>query len=815
MVAPKIHVFLHNSTLCVDLSDFDMPRGVVDVPGLSWRGGLTWCGRAELPGYIRVRIGELERRYYVAKPEVRLYSLSPGLSPLASVSGSLCGVSLDTLDAPGITPYPHTSVLYTDGVIYAHVYPGPVVRQIKLVLRELCAPVFYHLEATANVTGRQIRAVVLVIDVSGSMAGEKLETAKRVASTVVDILAGGKVPIGLIAFSDRPRVVSPLTTDYTKLKRDLGALSAGGSTNIGDSLTAAFELLGGTGAVVLLTDGQHNVGTPPAQALSKIKITAPVYAIGLGKDVNETELRYIARQTGGVYLFSPTAKELEQAFSQWLWSWETLVFNGTGSASISGSLGLYRIHAQDPDNVELIFQTSPTFADRCAAIPLTLVDQCGLGHYDPSTKTATINTYGASFTISAKTPATVSSPMPTAQFIVGSDAACVGDHYTFKVVGLSEVAAYIDGRRVPVEEVGGWRRVKIDSGAVLRIEAKILDPVTKAVVKTELKTVDIRKCAEIKVQPPELWGKAPSNFQMTVTVTGAVSPGQLEIFIVPPLEIELDRIRIRPANPNEPYEITGRVLRAVDDYIVVNLLQGGNKLADKLVKVSFETTGSVRPASDSKVIIQPVGTHSDTLDTVATGTPQLKLLYTPEWAKATVEGSTIKLSTELKTPGLYSDSVAFTDMYNIWWIRLVAVAVGNEVDLSTVKWALADKWELSLPYLTLTARRPGYIVTGLVTKFQGLVKPPYIYAVYTNATFEAEPAPGWRLLYYYQGKWTTRRPPSISFQQHTPYIAVAPDVKYDVNFDGKIDLGDIYTIWLRIKGQQVNVSDDILDINGD
>ncbi len=175
------------------------------------------------------------------------------------------------------------------------------------------------------------QSAVLCLDVSGSMAGEKLSLAVRSACEYIEMAAvdnlraqGGRGAIGLVAFSSDARVVSPLRTDFTAMPESLETLRADGNTNIGAGLAQSINLLTSTPglkSVILLSDGITNEGLTPDQIVAgplrdAVQQAARIFTIGLGpsKELNEELLMTIARATGGAYLHLTDPAQLPQMF---------------------------------------------------------------------------------------------------------------------------------------------------------------------------------------------------------------------------------------------------------------------------------------------------------------------------------------------------------------------------------------------------------------------------------------------------------------------------------------------------------------------
>jgi molecular chaperone DnaK len=106
-------------------------------------------------------------------------------------------------------------------------------------------------------------AVVLLIDTSSSMQGEKLEQAKEALLGFVDVLddAGAGDGLGLVAFASEGDCRAPLGTGAEAARRAASGLAAAGSTAMHAGLSLAAHELGraeGQKVVVVLTDGYPN-----------------------------------------------------------------------------------------------------------------------------------------------------------------------------------------------------------------------------------------------------------------------------------------------------------------------------------------------------------------------------------------------------------------------------------------------------------------------------------------------------------------------------------------------------------------------------
>ncbi|MGE0448923.1 MAG: VWA domain-containing protein [Vicinamibacterales bacterium] len=130
----------------------------------------------------------------------------------------------------------------------------------------------------------------IVLDTSGSMAGDKIDEARRALDRFVyDLLDEGD-EVFLYRFSDRPTLVQGWTTDRTVLSRSLGRITPNGGTAMYDAVMEAIPLAA-TGrnpkkAVLVISDGNDTSSTSGLRAVRQAIRGSEVlvYAIGIDGD---------------------------------------------------------------------------------------------------------------------------------------------------------------------------------------------------------------------------------------------------------------------------------------------------------------------------------------------------------------------------------------------------------------------------------------------------------------------------------------------------------------------------------------------------
>ena len=148
-----------------------------------------------------------------------------------------------------------------------------------------------------DVVATEPRDVTVVLDVSGSMSGEKIGQAKQALHQLLSTLSRDD-RFRLIAFSNAIRIQSrdwsfSRGSDLERAREWVDDLVADGGTNIGAALDEAFRLESPRGrlpVVLFLTDGLPSVGEQSPERLADRAEAragrARVFAFGVGHDVN-------------------------------------------------------------------------------------------------------------------------------------------------------------------------------------------------------------------------------------------------------------------------------------------------------------------------------------------------------------------------------------------------------------------------------------------------------------------------------------------------------------------------------------------------
>lgn len=164
---------------------------------------------------------------------------------------------------------------------------------------------------------------VLIIDRSGSMAGEKIERARDAARALIAAL-NGEDHLAVIDFASDAHVLVPSTAATEEAKRRAVLAVEGLQATTGTNMSAALDLAapevarGHDGVrvdkVFLASDGQANEGVSDRAGLLRTAMRdfgpATVSTFGVGEDYDEDLMTALASQAGGRTRFIRSADEL-------------------------------------------------------------------------------------------------------------------------------------------------------------------------------------------------------------------------------------------------------------------------------------------------------------------------------------------------------------------------------------------------------------------------------------------------------------------------------------------------------------------------
>ena len=197
---------------------------------------------------------------------------------------------------------------------------------LDLVALEAADQLTLMLDLTAPISdkakNRAPQAIQVVLDRSGSMSGEPLESAKGSLLKLVDRLAPQDF-FGLVAFDDAALVVVPMrpVQDHhiPSLRQAIRQLNTGGSTDISAGYLMGLRELTrvttvGASTLLLISDGHANSGEQDPKILESIatkhatqRVTTST--IGLGNGYDEIILEALATGGGGAHRFASTIDE--------------------------------------------------------------------------------------------------------------------------------------------------------------------------------------------------------------------------------------------------------------------------------------------------------------------------------------------------------------------------------------------------------------------------------------------------------------------------------------------------------------------------
>ncbi len=172
--------------------------------------------------------------------------------------------------------------------------------------------------------------LVIVLDRSGSMKGQKIHDARQAVLRLIDRL-GVNDRLAVVTYSNGVDTLSPLMPMDARHRRQVKAavqrIYSGGGTNLGGGLQQGIQTLMKTEAggrqrkVILISDGLANHGVTDPVALGNMASGAvehnySVSTVGVGYDFNEVLMTTIADHGAGSYYFLEDPAHFAQVFEK-------------------------------------------------------------------------------------------------------------------------------------------------------------------------------------------------------------------------------------------------------------------------------------------------------------------------------------------------------------------------------------------------------------------------------------------------------------------------------------------------------------------
>lgn len=174
--------------------------------------------------------------------------------------------------------------------------------------------------------------VVLAVDSSTSMKWNDPNSNRTKASKIfVDRMEeemkegeGVRYLVGLVSWDDRLDFSESLTNKFDYIKKRIDGVNQEGYTNLNVGLSESIKLLDSrkpnvTQAVVFLTDGKQTKEAGPfdRSIIEEAKKKGyKIYTIGLGTDIDEGLLKWIADETGGEYRYAENSSVLISIYEE-------------------------------------------------------------------------------------------------------------------------------------------------------------------------------------------------------------------------------------------------------------------------------------------------------------------------------------------------------------------------------------------------------------------------------------------------------------------------------------------------------------------
>ena len=185
---------------------------------------------------------------------------------------------------------------------------GPLLLLLAVLARKFAVDMAWR--GACKISDGRPANIYLLLDVSGSMEGGKLSSAKKASESFLSQLDGEQDQVGLIAFSNEVTEIHPLRpADGSAFVPSIHGLKSGGGTALYDAVIHAIGRLQKLGSpdrknvILAMTDGANTAGDHSLEdigsKMAEVETPVSIFTVGYGFDADRSVLRQIARWGNG------------------------------------------------------------------------------------------------------------------------------------------------------------------------------------------------------------------------------------------------------------------------------------------------------------------------------------------------------------------------------------------------------------------------------------------------------------------------------------------------------------------------------------
>ncbi|MDR1493435.1 MAG: VWA domain-containing protein [Planctomycetaceae bacterium] len=179
----------------------------------------------------------------------------------------------------------------------------PMIFALAAGIGCLTAALLAEIFLWASSKGRPVQTICLTIDVSGSMAGNKLDEVKDAAKKFIEKRNLSKDYVALAIFSSVGKEAVPLTHNKKELFDSIDKLLAYGGTNFEDAISVSQKIISKSGgkkkAILIFTDGASSQGDPQKAVETSDKLRKDGVRI-FAVSTQDGDMPYLAGLTGTI-----------------------------------------------------------------------------------------------------------------------------------------------------------------------------------------------------------------------------------------------------------------------------------------------------------------------------------------------------------------------------------------------------------------------------------------------------------------------------------------------------------------------------------